>query len=131
MHIEIYKIRPGINSIIHAHPPYTTATAVSGVTVLPAIIAEAIENLGILYTAEYEPPSSQILADTVAKYFETNDAVLMANHGAVVCGNDLKKTFYKMETLEFYSQVYLYSGILGKRSELSAESVQALMNLRH
>jgi len=132
MHVEIYKIRPEINCIIHAHPPYSTALAVSGETNFPAILAEPVVMFGkSIPVVKYETPSTLELAKSVAKFFEENDAVLMANHGATVCGHDLKDTFYKLETLEFYSRVYLFSGLLGKRSKLSAESIQALMKLRH
>jgi L-fuculose-phosphate aldolase len=132
MHVEIYKTRPEISSIIHAHPPFSTALAVSAETNLPAILAEPVVLFGNnIPVVKYETPSTIELAKSVAKYFDKNDAVLMANHGTVVCGHDLKETFYKLETLEFYSQVYLYSGMLGKRSELSAESIQALLKLRH
>ena len=132
MHIEIYKKRPDINSIIHAHPPYSTALAVSGETNLPAILAEPVVMFGTgISIVKYETPSSLELAQEVAKYFEKNDAVFMANHGAAVCGKDLKETFYKLETLEFYSQVYLFSGMLGKRSGIPSEKIQELMNLRH
>jgi len=132
MHIEIYKARPEINTIIHAHPPYCTALAVSGENNLPAILAEPVVMFGkSIPVVKYETPSTLELAKSVAKYFEENDAVLMANHGATVCGHDLKETFYKLETLEFYSRVYLYSGLLGKRSELSAENIQALLKFRH
>jgi L-fuculose-phosphate aldolase len=132
MHVEIYKKRPDINSIIHAHPPYSTALAVSGETDLPAILAEPVVMFGTgISIVKYETPSSLELAQEVAKYFEKNDAVFMANHGAAVCGKDLKETFYKLETLEFYSQVYLFSGMLGKRSGIPSEKIQELMNLRH
>jgi len=132
MHVEIYKARPEINAIIHAHPPYCTALAVSGEAKFPAILAEPVvlfgENIPVV---KYETPSTLELAKSVAKFFEENDAVFMANHGATVCGHDLKETFYKLETLEFYSRVYLFSGLMGKRSELSAENIQALLKFRH
>lgn len=132
MHIEIYKKRPELNAIIHAHPPHSTALAVSGEKEFPAILAEPVvmfgENIPVV---KYETPSTLQLAKSVAKFFENNDAVLMAHHGATVCGQDLKETFYKLETLEFYSRVYLLSGVLGKRSLLPEEKVQELIKLRH
>jgi len=131
MHVEIYKNRPEINAIIHAHPPYSTALAVSGEKTLPVILAEPVVMLGNdLSVVKYETPSTLELATSVAKYFKTNDAVLMANHGATVCGYDLKETFYKLETLEFYSRVYLYSGLTGKRSVLPDEKIQELLKFR-
>lgn len=131
MHVEIYKKRPDINAIIHAHPPFSTALALSGESNFPAILAEPVVQLGNILLAKYKTPSTIELAQEVAKYFENGDAVLMANHGAVACGHDLKETFYKLETLEFYSQVYLYSGMGCKRAELSPENIQELMKFRH
>lgn len=132
MHVEIYKARPEINSIIHAHPPYCTALAVSGETNFPAILAEPVVMFGkSIPVVKYETPSTLELAKSVAKFFEGNDVVLMANHGATVCGHDLKETFYKLETLEFYSRVYLFSGLLGKRSVLPEEKIQELLKFRH
>ncbi|MEI8388404.1 MAG: class II aldolase/adducin family protein [bacterium] len=132
MHVEIYKIRPEINAVIHAHPPFSTALAVSGEKNLQAILAEPVVTFGSsIPVVEYETPSTIKLAKAVAKYFEKNDAVLMANHGVTVCGRNLKETFYKLETLEFYSRVYLYSGLLGKRSELPEEKIQELLKFRH
>lgn len=131
MHTEIYKLRPDINSIIHVHPPFSTSLAVSKEYKFLPILAEPIVFLGDIPLVKYETPSSYELAKEVAMHFEKNDAALMANHGAVVCGHDLKETFYKLETLEFYAQVYLFSGALGNRSEISADKVQELLNLIH
>jgi L-fuculose-phosphate aldolase len=154
MHVEIYKNRPEINAIIHAHAPFSTALAVSGETGFPAILAEPVFMFGgtlhelngseeiegglrphrefeFIPVVKYETPSTLQLAKSVAKFFEKNDAVLMANHGAVVCGNNLKEAFYKLETLEFYSKVYLFSGLLGKRSILPNDKINELLKLRN
>jgi len=122
MHLEIYKLRPEINSIIHAHPAYSTSLAVSGETEFPSILAEPVVMFGKnIHVVEYETPSTIELAKSVAKYFEKNDAVLMANHGATVCGSNLKETFYKLETLEFYSRVYLFSIKASRSGSVKAE----------
>lgn len=130
MHVEIYRARPEINAVIHAHPVYSTALAVSGKSELPAILAEPFFMFGKISVVKYETPSTNELAKSIAKYFEKSDAVLMANHGAAVCGRDLKETFYKLETLEFYSGVYLFSGITGKRKKLSNNKLQELLELK-
>lgn len=130
MHIEIYKKRPEINSIIHAHPPFSTALAAVEEKVYIPLLAEPIVILGDVPVVKYKTPSTIELAKEVAEAFENCDAAFMSNHGVVVCGKSLKETFYKLETLEFYSRVFILSGTIGKRAELSPENVQDLMKLR-
>lgn len=131
MHAEIYKKRPDINCIIHAHPPYSTALAVAEDYKFLPILAEPTVFLGEVRCVNYKMPSSKTLAEEVANSLKENNAVLMSNHGAAVCGTGLKETFYKLETLEFYSRVYLLSGTAGKRKELNEEEVTELINLRN
>ena len=131
MHLEIYKSRNDIYSIIHAHPPKATVFAVSGLPLDRPVLAEAYVTLGQVPVAEYATPSSKELANILADYFIKNDSVLLANHGAVVGGKKLKETFYKLETLELYAEVSLFSKILGIKNELSQDNLENLNKLRH
>ena len=66
MHVEIYKARAEINAIIHAHPPYSTALAVSEETKFPAILAESVVTFGKnIPVVKYETPSTIELAKSV------------------------------------------------------------------
>jgi len=130
MHINIYKKRADVNAVIHTHPPYSTAIAVSGESLNLPILAEPMVLLGEIPLIDYAMPSSDELANKVSEGFADSDAVLMANHGVTVCGQDIRDAFYKLETLEFYSEVYLLSGIIGKRKELNGKNIQDLRNLR-
>ena len=130
MHIEIYKRRPDVNCIIHAHPPKSTAISVAGMDLKEPLIAEAVISVGDIPLVKYETPSTHKLAADVADHFIDHDAVLMANHGVTTCGKDLKKTFYKMETIEFLSEIYLLTGLLGKKNEIPAEKVAELIKIR-
>jgi len=130
MHAGIYKVRRDIESIIHVHPPKSTILAVSGIALDKPILAEAIIVLGPVPIAKYAMPSSDKLASIVAKSFLDHDAVLMANHGVVLCGGSLKETYYKLETLESYAEIAIWSKLLGNSNELSQENVSELVNLR-
>ena len=131
MHLEIYKARPEINCIIHAHPPYSTAFSISGISPDLPLIAEPIVLLGDIKLVNYKLPSSTDLAKEVAEGFKASDAVLMQNHGAAVCGKTLKDTYYKLETLEFYSQINMLTINIENKSILSSEQVKELENLRN
>jgi len=131
MHFEIYKKRPDINCIIHAHPPKSTALAVMGKDLNTPLIAEAIVILGEIPLVQYETPSTRELAELVAECFIKNDAALMANHGATVCGKELNETFHKLETLEFLSEISIITELAGRKNEIPPEKIPELLKLRH
>jgi len=130
MHTEIYKRRPDVNCIIHAHPPKSTALSVAGKDLKAPLIAEAVVILGEIPLVKYETPSTIELAKNTAEPFIDHEAVLMANHGVAVCGKDLKKTFYKLETIEFLSEINLITELLNKKNEIPAEKIADLIKIR-
>ena len=130
MHLEIYKKRADIKAIIHAHPVKSTVFAVTGITLNRPILSEAIISLGTIALAEYATPSSKMLADNVASYFQEHDVVLMANHGVVVAGKTIKEAYLKLETLEAYAEISLWTAFIGKANELSEKNIKDLMNIR-
>jgi len=130
MHLEIYKKRPDISAIIHCHAPKSSAFAVAGVPLTAPILVENVFVLGPVPLAEYAMPSSQTLAENVSDLLKTHEAVIMANHGVAVVGKTLQDAFYKMDTLEYYAEVYLWSKLLGRTRELSSEDVNKIVELR-
>ena len=127
MHVEIYKTRPDIKAIIHAHTPKATSFAVAGIPLDKALLSEAVVVIGSVPIAEYAMPSSDELANVVAGYFNDHNIVLMANHGVVTGGQELKETYYKLETLELYAEIFLWAKLLGKMNELPEENVKELI----
>lgn len=121
MHIEIYKKRTDTNCIIHAHPPKATAAAVLGIDINRPLLAEAVVILGNVPLVKYETPSTQKLAEMVAEGFINHEAVLMANHGATVCGKNINDAFHKMETLEFVSEIGIITKLSGRNPEKNPE----------
>lgn len=128
MHFEIYKKREDIQAIIHCHAPKSSAFAVCHKEFKP-ILAETIYALGSIPIAKYYLPSTDLLAVETAKYFETANHVMMANHGIVTGAKDLKTAFFQMETIEYCADVYLQAKILGGIKELSKRQVNELEEL--
>ena len=58
MHLEIYRNRPDVNAVVHAHPPIATGFAVAGIPLTRAVLAEVITTLGSIPIAEYGTPST-------------------------------------------------------------------------
>lgn len=131
MHLRVYKQRPDVKSVVHAHPMYGTAFAIAGIPLTQPIMPEAVISLGCVPIAEYGTPSTDEIPDAVEKYLQNYDAVLLENHGALSYGDSLITAYYKMESLEFYAQLLFISKQLGGPKELSDSQVQTLYDLRN
>ena len=130
MHLRVYKERPDVTAVVHAHPPYATSFAIAGIPLSQPIMPEAIISLGCVPIAEYGTPSTDEIPNAVAKYLQSFDAVLLANHGALSYSVDLTQAYFKMESLEFYAKLLFISRQLGGPKELSDSQVQNLYELR-
>src|SRR5918997_5835754 len=96
MHLEIYRSRPDVHAVVHAHPPLATGFAVAGIPLTRAVLAEVVTTLGSIPIAAYGTPSTRELPDAVRKYIKAHDGMLLANHGAVTWGTDVMGACYKM-----------------------------------
>ena len=130
MHLEIYRNRPDVNAVVHAHPPTATGFAVAGIPLTRAVLAEVVTTLGSIPIAEYGTPSTQELPDAVRKYIKAHDGLLLANHGAVTCGDSAMAAYYKMETVEHFARISLVARQLGRENVLSRNEVDRLQGLR-
>ena len=130
MHLEIYRNRPDVNAVVHAHPPTATGFATAGVPLTRAVLAEVVTTLGSIPIAEYGTPSTAELPAAVRKYIKAHDGMLLANHGAVTCGTDVMSAYYKMETIEHFAKISLVARLLGGENLISREEVERLQGLR-
>ena len=131
LHIEIYNKRPDINYIIHVHAPYLSSFASSGKDLMAPIMAENVFYFGGIPLAEYALPSTMDLVYNTAQFFDTYDAVLMANHGFVVGAKTIEDAYLKLELAESYAQVVLNTEILGGAKYLSQEDEKKILELRN
>ena len=130
MHLEIYRNRPDVGAVVHAHPPVATGFAVAGIPLTRAVLAEVITTLGSIPIAEYGTPSTSELPEAVRKYIKAHDGMLLANHGAVTCGKDVMSAYYKMETIEHFANISLVARLLGRENLISRDEVERLQGLR-
>ena len=86
MHLLIYRERPDVKAVCHAHPPHGTAFAVAGLPIDQPILSEVILTLGCVPLASYGTPSTSELTEQMQPLVQHHNALLMANHGAVAYG---------------------------------------------
>ena len=130
MHLEVYRQRPEVNAVVHAHPPIATGFAVAGIPLDRAVLAEVVTTLGSVPIAEYATPSTKELPESVRKYVKAHDGMLLANHGALTLGPDVFAAYYKMETIEHFAKISLVARLLGGERLLSRDEVTRLEKLR-
>ncbi len=130
MHLEVYRNRPDVKAVVHAHPPVATGFAVAGIPLDRAVLVEVVAALGSIPIADYGTPSTQELPDAVRKYIKAHDGLLLANHGALTVADELFAAYYKMETIEHFARISLVARLLGRERVLSREEVQRLESLR-
>lgn len=126
MHLYIYSQRPGVNAVVHAHPPYATGFATARQPLSDCLYPEVIVGLGAIPLAEYATPSTDEIARSLEPYVKIADAILLANHGVVTYGKDLWDAYFKMEKVEHAAHITFVARMLGGEKLLSQEDIEKL-----
>ncbi|MCL1951167.1 MAG: homoserine O-succinyltransferase [Turicibacter sp.] len=131
MHLRVYKENPNVGAVVHAHPPVATSYAIAGIPLDKPISPEAVVLLGTVPVAPYATPGTEEVPDSVAPYCRGHNALLLANHGALTWGEDLLQAYYRMESLEHYALMTMYTGnIIQNANELDCNQVTDLIKIR-
>ena len=123
-HKEIYKTRPDLRAILHAHPPTLVAFSLARKIPNTHLVPNASEVCGKVSMAKYDVPGSAQLGANIAQEFAKGyDTVLLENHG-VVCGStDLFRAFMSFETLDFCGRLEIDAAKLGTPRSLTDDQV--------
>lgn len=130
MHLLFYDLRPDVNAICHAHPVIATGFAAAGRGLDMALLPEVIVELGQIPLVPYATPGTKELSRALEPFVPQYDALLLANHGAVTCGPDLRTAFFRMETIEHTAKITLVAESIGTPALLSAKAI-AKLNSAH
>lgn len=130
MHLLIYRERPDVKAVCHAHPPHGTAFAVAGLAIDKPILSEVILTLGCVPLTDYGTPSTDELTEAMRPFVKHHNALLMANHGAVAYGEDLWRAFDRLETLEHTAKIAILAKALGGANDLPGDAIEKLINIR-
>jgi L-fuculose-phosphate aldolase len=130
MHLMIYRTRPDVRAVVHAHPVTATGFAAAGMALDQPLLSEAVCSLGAVPLARYATPGTPELAESLLPLVADYDAILMANHGVVTYAEDLLRAYMKMETVEHFAKVMLVTHQLGRQKLLNPEQVEKLVAAR-
>jgi ribulose-5-phosphate 4-epimerase/fuculose-1-phosphate aldolase/putative sterol carrier protein len=113
LHTEIYKARPDVQAVIHAHSQYATILSMSEKSLTPMSVEAA--SISELPRVSFSLSNKADLASGVVKALGNNSAVLLQNHGVVIAAYELSRAILLLEAIERASQMILQHGVMGKR----------------
>jgi L-fuculose-phosphate aldolase len=105
-HRDIYVVRPDAGAIIHTHSPFATTLACQGIEIPPFHYMIARFGGNSVRCARYATFGTQELSDTMLEALQGRLACLMAHHGMVVFGENLKRALGLAEELEALCEQY-------------------------
>lgn len=131
-HLAIMKVQPKAKSVIHGHPPYSTAFAVAGIEPPTCLCSEAEIFIGQIRLVGYETPGSPENAAAVAAIGKDNPAILLANHGVMTWGYDVEDAYWKLENMETACQTVWVANQLGggKMQTIPFDKMQDIFTIR-
>lgn len=130
LHLEIYKQRSDIKSVVHCHPPHATAFAVAREPIPQCVLPEVEVFLGDVPITRYETPGGQAFADTVLPFVDKTNVIILANHGTVSFGVDVEQAYWWTEILDAYCRILMLSRQLGNVSYFSETEERELLDLK-
>lgn len=131
-HAAVYKMRPDLKAVLHAHPPalvsFSIVRKLPSLDLLPTVRKLCPE----LKIAKYAVPGSEELGDNIGKCFaEGCDIVLMENHGVCIGAADMYSAFQRFETLDYTANLEVLASKIGSPKHLSEEDSRMAETTAH
>ncbi|QEG38703.1 class II aldolase/adducin family protein [Roseimaritima ulvae] len=130
LHLEIYKQREDVRSVVHCHPPHATAFAIAREPIPQCVLPEVEVFLGDVPITKYETPGGQAFADTIIPFVDKTNVMILANHGTVSYGENVERAYWWTEILDSYCRMLLLARQLGNVSYLNEEKSRELLELK-
>lgn len=130
MHTSIYKLRPDLNGLVHAHPPYLTGFSMTDSSILEkALLPEPIIEVGPIISIPYAEPISEDLAQQFEKHIHKSNAWLMKNHGITIGSSEgVGRALDILEMTEMMAISVSVASKLGEINTIPAKEVEKLDN---
>ena len=128
MHLGCYQMRKEIRAVVHTHSPWAGGVISAGVSLKP-MFPEFVADLGEIGYLDYILPTTKRLADAVARQIKNLDVVLMANHGVLTVGRNLKEAYYRSIIIEEAAKSLVAASVVGKPRFLSLKQREEIKKL--
>ena len=126
MHLEVYRNRPDVSGIVHAHPVTASAFTALDAEIDTRLTAETWHVLGVPVRAPYALMGTEELARVVGQAVRKGNAVIMENHGVLTVGDTLFQAFDRMEVLEAAARMTWITATMGCSRPLSETRIREI-----
>jgi ribulose-5-phosphate 4-epimerase/fuculose-1-phosphate aldolase len=126
-HTEIYRVRPDVQAVAHAHCPTAVAFGIAGVNILP------VGNRGAIFAPKVPimdfdkqidtPERGRMVADKIGQ----GCAVVLKNHGVVVTSDSIENVCITLFALEETAKLHMMAAQLGKVEPISNSEVRSVL----
>ena len=130
LHLEIYRQRADVKSVVHCHPPHATAFAIAREAIPQCVLPEVEIFLGDVPITKYETPGTQAFADTILPFVKKTNVIILANHGTVSFGEDVERAYWWTEILDAYCRILLLARHLGPIHYVGHDKERELLELK-
>ena len=130
MHLEVYKQRPDVRAVLHAHPVFATVLSVSDQPFPVDVLPEILLTIGNVPTTRFATPSSHEDADAIRELIREHDALLLRQHGSLTVGVDLNEALTILERIEHVAEVFWRAQMLGKAERIPLETMVRMIALQ-
>jgi L-fuculose-phosphate aldolase len=130
LHLAVYRRRPDVQAVVHAHPPTAVACTLVGVRLDERLLPEAIITLGVVPTTPFALSGTPEMDAAITPLLPHHNAILLSHHGALTVGRDLMQAFHRMEQVEQVAKILFMARQLGGARPLPPELLDQLDALR-
>ncbi len=128
LHLDIYRHRPDVEAIVHAHPINATGLAVHGRGIGPFHYMVGVAGGHDIRCAPYATFGTQELSDNVQAALAGRNACLIAHHGVVAVGSSLDAALALAIEVEVLAGQFIAALSLGEPPELAAEQMDEVLS---
>jgi L-ribulose-5-phosphate 4-epimerase len=121
LHVGIYQARPLVQCVIHTHSPYASMFSIARKPI-PVIYEEMVIFLGgTIPIAPFGRANTEEITAAAIGGMGDKNAVLMANHGVLVCGRSMEYAVRTADRVEKMARVYAGALQIGQGSVFTIE----------
>ena len=124
LHMELYKRRPEVNAVIHAHAPWVRLCTINNIPLRPIFFEAGPYHMlmdGIpvyprsitLHTLEETDPALDVMAD--------KNVCLLTRHGVIIAGDSVEDATTRLLTLEDLAHNNWLAALHGELEDIPEE----------
>jgi L-fuculose-phosphate aldolase len=126
-HLDIMKERPEVGAVVHTHSTYATTLAICGKEIPAIHYMMAAAGGPSVRIAPYATYGTKELSNFALKALEGRSCCLLANHGMIATGPNLKRAMWLAVELETISKQYYLSLMIGDAQTLPDSEIGRVM----